>query len=161
THAHGDHVGSLDELARELPEVEVLIGAREARLLAKDLSVDAGELQSKPRGSYPGARTTPSRTLQEGDRVGSLEAVATPGQTPGHLAFLDTRDRTLFCGDTYSTLGGVAVSARMNPRFPLVIMGTWDRAGVLTSARRLRELDPARLAPGHGKVVDDPAAAMD
>jgi len=161
THAHGDHIGSLDELAGELPDVEVLIGAREARLLAKDLSVDPGELQSKPRGSYPGARTTPSRTLQEGDRVGSLEVFATPGHTPGHLAFLDARDRTLFCGDTYSTLGGVAVSARMNPRFPLVVMGTWDRVGVVASARRLRELDPARLAPGHGKIVDDPAAAMD
>ena len=24
-----------------------------------------------------------------------------------------------------------------------------------------RELDPARLAPGHGKIVDDPATAMD
>src|SRR3954447_15074972 len=65
THAHGDHVGSLDELAVALPDAEVLIGAREARLLAKDLSVDPGELQAKPRGSYPGAKTKPTRTLQE------------------------------------------------------------------------------------------------
>src|SRR6476659_1967003 len=47
THAHGDHIGSRDELAAELPDVEVLIGTREARLLAKDLSVDPGELQAK------------------------------------------------------------------------------------------------------------------
>jgi glyoxylase-like metal-dependent hydrolase (beta-lactamase superfamily II) len=161
THAHGDHIGSLDALAGELKDVEVLIGAREQRLLAKDLSVEPGELQSKPRGSYPGARTTATRTLQEGERVGSLEVIATPGHTPGHLAFLDTRDRTLFCGDTYSTLGGVAVSARMNRRFPLVVMGTWDRAGVLASARKLRALEPARLAPGHGRTVEGPAAAMD
>jgi glyoxylase-like metal-dependent hydrolase (beta-lactamase superfamily II) len=66
THAHGDHIGSLDALAAALPEAEVLIGAREQRLLEKDLSVDAGELQSKPRGSYPGAKTRPTRTLREG-----------------------------------------------------------------------------------------------
>ena len=161
THAHGDHIGSLDELAARLTDVEVLIGEREARLLKKDFSLEPGELQSKPRGSYPGAKTEPTRTLSEGDRVGSLEAIAAPGHTPGHLAFVDLRDRTLFCGDTYSTLGGVAVSSRMNPRFPLVVMGTWDRDGDLASARKLRGLQPARLAPGHGGIVEDPGAAMD
>src|SRR5207237_1662572 len=40
THAHQDHVGSLDALASQLPEAEVLIGSREARLLAGDLSLD-------------------------------------------------------------------------------------------------------------------------
>ena len=87
--------------------------------------------------------------------------VATPGHTPGHLAFVDTRDGTLFCGDTYSTLGGVAVSARIYPRFPLVGMATWDKPGVVASARKLRALDAARLAPGHGRIVETPAAAMD
>ena len=161
THAHGDHIGSLDELAAMLPGVEVMIGEREARLLKGDFSLEPSELQAKPRGSYPGAETPPTRTLNEGDRVGSLEVVFTPGHTPGHVAFLDVRDRTLFCGDTYSTIGGVAVSARVNPRFPLVIMGTWDRRAVVASARRLRGLEPARLAPGHGKIVESPAAAMD
>lgn len=161
THAHGDHIGSLDELVAELGDVEVLIGAREARLLDKDFSLEPGELQRKPRGSYPGATTKPTRLLSEGHRVGSLEAVAAPGHTPGHLAFVDVRDRTIFCGDTYSTLGGVAVSSRMNPRFPLVVMGTWDRALNLESARKLRTLEPARLAPGHGAIAEDPGAAMD
>src|SRR4051795_9718859 len=40
THAHGDHIGSVDELARLLPGVEVLISERDARLMAKDLSLD-------------------------------------------------------------------------------------------------------------------------
>ena len=30
-----------------------------------------------------------------------------------------------------------------------------------TSARALRAMDPARLAPGHGRVVEAPGAAMD
>lgn len=161
THAHGDHIGAVDRLKAALPEAEVIISARDARLMAKDMSLDPGEPQDKRRGDYRGAETRPTRTIQAGERIGSLLAVASPGHTPGHLAFLDERDGTLFCGDTYSTLGGVATSARRNPRFPLVIMGTWNRPMVLESARALRALDPARLAPGHGKIVEAPAAAMD
>jgi glyoxylase-like metal-dependent hydrolase (beta-lactamase superfamily II) len=161
THAHGDHVGALDELAEALPGVEVLISARDARLLAKDKTLDPGEPHDKLRGGYPGTRTRPTRTLAPGDRVGSLEVVAAPGHTPGQVAFLDTRDRTLYCGDAYSTVGGVATSARINPRFPFVTMATWHRPTALETARALRALDPARLAPGHGGVVEAPAAAMD
>jgi glyoxylase-like metal-dependent hydrolase (beta-lactamase superfamily II) len=162
THAHGDHIGSLDALAESLPGVEVLISTRDARLLEKDTTPDPGEPgDAKYRGSYPGASTTPTRTFEPGERVGSLEVVAAPGHTPGHVAFLDTRDRTLYCGDAFSTLGGVATSAKANPRFPLPALATWHRPTELASARALRALDPARLAPGHGKVVEQPGAGMD
>jgi glyoxylase-like metal-dependent hydrolase (beta-lactamase superfamily II) len=161
THAHGDHIGSLDELARELPDAEVSISARDARLMAGDKSLDPGEPDDKLGGSYPEAKTRPARTLTPGDRVGSLEVVAAPGHTPGQVALLDTRDRTLYCGDAYSTLGGVATSAKANPRFPLPAIGTWHRPTALESAKALRALDPARLAPGHGKIVESPGAAMD
>jgi glyoxylase-like metal-dependent hydrolase (beta-lactamase superfamily II) len=161
THAHGDHVGSLDELAQALPGVEVLISTRDARLLAKDMSLDPGEPDDKLRGSYPGAATRPTRTLEAGDMVGSLEVVASPGHTPGHVAFLDRRDGTLLAGDAYLTLGGVATPATANPRFPLVYLATWHRPTALQSARALRALDPERLAPGHGRIVDAPGAAMD
>jgi glyoxylase-like metal-dependent hydrolase (beta-lactamase superfamily II) len=161
THAHGDHIGSLDELAAQLPDAEVSISARDARLLAGDKTLDPGEPVDKLRGSYPGAKTTPSRLLMPGDRIGSLEVVAAPGHTPGHVAFLDTRDRTVYCGDAYSTLGGTATAAKVNPRFPLVAIATWHRPTALESARALRALDPARLAPGHGKVLESPAAEMD
>ncbi len=162
THAHGDHVGGVDELAAALPGVEVLISERDAPLMTKaDMSLRPGEPQDKLRGGYPGTKTAPTRTFTPGDRIGSLEVVAAPGHTPGHVAFLDTRDRTLLCGDAFSTLGGVATSAKSNPRFPLPAMATWSRATELQSARALRALDPARLAPGHGKIVDSPLAAMD
>ncbi len=162
THAHGDHVGSLDALAEGLPGVEVLISERDAKLLAKNKTTEPGEPpEAKMRGSYPGARTSPTRTLNAGDRVGSLEVVAAPGHTPGHIAFLDTRDRTLLAGDAYSTLGGVATSAAPNWRFPLPVLATWHKPTALESARALRALDPARLAVGHGPIVDAPGAAMD
>ena len=161
THAHGDHIGSLDELARALSGLEVLISTRDARLLAKDMSLDPNEPRDKLRGFYPGAETEPTRLLQPGEHVGSLEVVPAPGHTPGQVAFLDARDRTLYCGDAFSTLAGVATPAKRNPRFPLPWMATWHRPTALASARALRALDPARLAPGHGKVVEHPAGAMD
>ena len=161
THAHADHIGSLDELAGQIQDLEVLISTRDSRLLAGDKKLDPGEEVGKLRGGYPGAKTKPTRLLSPGDRVGSLEVISSPGHTPGHIAFLDTRDRTLYCGDVYSTLGGMATSAKANPRFPLPAMATWHRPTELASARALRALDPARLAPGHGKVVENPGPAMD
>lgn len=161
THAHQDHIGSLDALHEAIPRAEVIIGTRESRLLRKDKSLDPGEPADKVRGGYPGAKTQPTRTISAGDRVGSLEAHSAPGHTPGQLAYLDTRDGTLFCGDAYATLGGVATPAKTNWRFPLVAMATWHRPTALESSRALRALDPKSLAPGHGKVVSDPGAAMD
>ena len=161
THAHGDHIGSLDDVVAALPGVEVLISARDARLLAKDKSLDPGEPQAKLRGSYPGAATRPTRTRAPGPRVGSMEVVAAPGHTPGHVAFFDERDGTLLCGDTYTTLGGVATTDKGRLPFPLAGMATWHGPTELESARALRALEPARLAPGHGKLVESPLAAMD
>jgi glyoxylase-like metal-dependent hydrolase (beta-lactamase superfamily II) len=161
THGHGDHIGGLDSLTREVPDVEVIISARDARLLEKDLSLDPEEPQTPIRGDLRVCATRPTRTVAHGDRIGSLEVIASPGHTPGHVAFLDSRDGTLYCGDVFSTRGGVETSARANPRFPLVVMGTWHRPTVLESARKLRAFEPARLAPGHGRVLEDPNAAMD
>ena len=93
THAHADHIGSLDALKQRLPEAEVIISTRDARLLAKDMSLDPDEPKDKLRGGYPGAQTEPNRTVDPGDRVGSLEVVAAPGHTPGHVALLDPRRR--------------------------------------------------------------------
>lgn len=52
THAHGDRVGSLDALHALLPDAEVLISSRDARLLAKDRTIDPYEPQTKLRGTY-------------------------------------------------------------------------------------------------------------
>jgi len=161
THAHGDHIGSVDALHEALPEAEVLISTRDARLLQKDKTMEPGEPNSKLRGGYPGAKTTPTRTFEPGERVGSLEVIAAPGHTPGHVAFLDTRDRTLIAGDAYTTIGGLATTAKFKPAFPLAYMSTWDRQMELETARALRALNPSRLAPGHGKVVEAPGEAMD
>jgi len=157
THGHGDHVGSLDALKERLgDEVEVLMPELDARIHAGEQVVEG-----KLPGSWPKLETKPDRLLQAGDRVGSLEVVASPGHTPGHVSFLDTRDRTLLAGDVFTTYGSAAVTNHFYWRFPFAAMATWDKAEDLESARALRALEPAILLVGHGPPLRDPASAMD
>jgi glyoxylase-like metal-dependent hydrolase (beta-lactamase superfamily II) len=157
THGHGDHVGSLDALREKLTDsVEVLMPQLDARIHAGEKVVDG-----KPPGSWPKLQTTPDVRLTGGERIGSLEVIPTPGHTPGHVSFLDTRDRTIIVGDTFTSFGGLAVSNHFYLRFPLAAMATWDKAKDLESAKKLRELEPAMLVVGHGGPVRNPGPAMD
>jgi glyoxylase-like metal-dependent hydrolase (beta-lactamase superfamily II) len=157
THGHGDHVGSLDPLKEKLGDaVQVLMPDIDAQIHAGEHVVDG-----KLPGSWPKLQTRPDVRLQAGDRVGSLEVVASPGHTPGHVSFLDTRDRSLIAGDVFTSIGGVQVSDRMTFPFPLAAMATWDKAKDRESARTLRALEPTLLVVGHGPAVRSPGAAMD
>ena len=161
THAHLDHVGSLDALHMALPDAAVLVPAREARFLAGDMRLDPDEPQVKLRGSWKTCSTRPTSLLAPGDRVGSLEVIAAPGHTPGHVALLDTRDGTLIAGDAYQTRAGIAVSGTLRLLFPFPALATWHKPLALESARALRAHLPARLAVGHGPVLENPLPEMD
>src|SRR3954462_7914189 len=68
THAHGDHVGSLDALRAALPGAQIAITARDARFLPGERSLDPDEPQAKLRGSYQTCTTRPTLLLADGDR---------------------------------------------------------------------------------------------
>lgn len=161
THAHMDHVASVDALMRALPGVEFIAPAREARFLRGDMSLDADEPQDQLRGGYVTVEAAPTGEIRSGDRVGSLEMIATPGHTPGHAAFIDMRDGTLIAGDAFQTQGGIAVTGMLRVLFPFPASATWHKPSALASARTLRDLNPTRLAVGHGRVIETPVAAMD
>ena len=161
THAHVDHVGSLDALHAALPDVPVMISERDARFLTGDKSLDASEPQVPLKGGYLIVSTKPTSLLHEGDRIGSLEVIATPGHTPGHIAFLDTRDRALIAGDAFQTQGGVAVSGTVELLFPLPALATWHKGLALESARKLLALSPSVLAVGHGRMIGQPQVSME
>ena len=155
THGHGDHVGSLDELHGRLDgHVQVAMPKLDARIHAGENVVD-----DKLPGSWPELETKPDVLLEPGDRVGNLEVIEARGHTPGHVAFLDTRDGTLIAGDVLTTLGGVAVSSHFTLPFPIASMATWDKELNLEAARRLRALEPQLLATGHGPALRDPGKA--
>jgi glyoxylase-like metal-dependent hydrolase (beta-lactamase superfamily II) len=157
THGHGDHVGSVEGLKQKLGQnVEVLLGETDARILAGEKVVDG-----KLPGSWNEVKTVPHVRLRAGDRVGSLEVVATPGHSPGHVAFLDTRDRSVIGGDIFTAYGSLQVSNHFSVPFPFAAMATWDKAKDLEAAKTLRALEPRVLVVGHGPATPDPLAAMD
>ncbi len=149
THAHIDHVGSLDALHDALPNAQVAISERDARFLSGDKSLDPSEPQVPLRGGYTVCKTKPALLLHEA------------GHTPGHIAFLDTRDRAVFAGDAFQTLGGVAVAGTFKPLFPLPALATWHKGLALESARKLLALQPSALDVGHGRMLSHPQEAIE
>jgi glyoxylase-like metal-dependent hydrolase (beta-lactamase superfamily II) len=161
THAHGDHIGALDELKAKL-KVPVYISARDSRLLAGSTSLDSNEPQTPIRGGVPkNIKTTPDMLLKEGEVIGSLLAISTPGHTPGSMSFLDQRTNLLIAGDAFQTRGGTAVSGVTIPWFPFPALATWNKETALQSARKIRELNPTILAVGHGELLRNPAAPIE
>jgi endoribonuclease LACTB2 len=87
----------------------------------------------------PAAIRTPRRVL---------EAVPTPGHSATHAALLDATSGALFSGDLVVSPGVTAVMSHEDP-YELV-----------ESLRRAAALEPARMLPAHGAVVERPAALL-
>jgi len=85
--------------------------------------------------------------VADGDSVGPLRALATPGHAPDHLAFV--LDDVAFTGDAVLGEGSVFIAPNGGAL-----------AGYLAGLERLLALPLALLCPGHGPLVDDPAAKL-
>lgn len=162
THAHGDHIGSLDALKNALPEAKVYISKRDARILNGDHSIDKEEEPYPLRGGLPkNIVTKPDVLLQDGDLIGSLTSIRMPGHTPGSMAFMDRRDRSLIAGDAFQTRGGLAVSGQAKLLFPFPAMATWNKEVALESAKRILALNISLLAVGHGSILKNPQKKLE
>ena len=113
THAHRSHLMGLARLKRlsgatvcSHPwEAEIVEGKREARPVSlwpiRPLRVYPMRL-----GLLLGAGHPPSpvdRHLKDGETVGPVRVIHTPGHTPGHLVFYWPEQRALFTGDNIAT----------------------------------------------------------
>jgi glyoxylase-like metal-dependent hydrolase (beta-lactamase superfamily II) len=86
---------------------------------------------------------------KDGDEVGPLAAIATPGHAPDHVCLL-AAGGICFAGDLVMGIGSVFIAP-----------GEGSLSAYLDSLRRLRALDLAVLCPGHGPYVWEPAAKLD
>jgi glyoxylase-like metal-dependent hydrolase (beta-lactamase superfamily II) len=162
THAHEDHVGALDSIKEELPDVPVYISVRDNRLMNGDTSLDEHEDQAPIKGGVPKKlKTRANVLLKEGDLIGSLAVIETPGHTPGSISLFDTRTKALIAGDAFQTRGGVAVAGEIKPWFPFPAFGTWSKETALESAKKLKGYGPELLAVGHGEMLENPIGEME
>lgn len=161
THAHEDHVGALDSIMDQLPDVHVYISVRDNRLMNGDRSLDKEEDQTPIKGGVPKKlKTRATILLKDGDQIGSLTGIESPGHTPGSMSFFDIRTKALIAGDAFQTRGGIAVAGDVKPLFPFPAFGTWSKMTALKSAKKLADLEPSLLAVGHGEMIENPTSKM-
>ncbi|CAC97134.1 TPA: MBL fold metallo-hydrolase [Listeria innocua] len=152
THGHGDHIGGLVALKEAFPEALLMVGSRE-KLLVETKEIYAFEAQKPLKGSYPDQFPVKiDQLLKDGDMVGSLLIMDTPGHTPGSISFFDERNGHLFVGDLFQTRGGAAICGEKRILFPFPAMGSWDLETSIASAEKLQLVDVTEIACGHGPV---------
>ena len=135
------------------------ISARDARLLPKDKSLDPGE-GGKLRGSYPGAR--PARRARSLRATGSARSRSSPRPaTRPATSRSSTRATAPCCAATRTRRSAASRCPAKPTRASRCLAGDLAPADGARDRPRAARADPARLAPGHGKIVEDPGAAMD
>ena len=88
--------------------------------------------------------------------------VHTPGHTPGHVAYVRTRDRVVLSGDAVLTLEVNSWAGLLCRRQGLSgppWYTTWDRAAAAASIAGIAGLAPSVLAGGHGLPLAGPGTA--
>lgn len=76
--------------------------------------------------------------------TGYLQAILTPGHSPGHICIYDKKNKLLFSGDL--------VLVGITPHISTSILGNDDQLGeYLKALRKVRGLDVKMVLPAHGK----------
>jgi hydroxyacylglutathione hydrolase len=141
THCHFDHIAYVREI-RELCGASICIHA----LDSPGLKDDRQSLSLHFGARSPGL--VPDRVVGEGERVGELRVLHTPGHTPGSICLFHEEEQALISGDTVFTDGGFG-----RYDFP-----GGDRTALMESIERLASLRVRGLYPGHGNPVIDGGA---
>jgi glyoxylase-like metal-dependent hydrolase (beta-lactamase superfamily II) len=155
THAHRSHLGGLATLKRMSGaavyshewEADIIAGERVAQQVSWRPQDPLVTYHFQIGNNINIAKHHPCHVdayLVDGDHVGPLKVVHTPGHTPGHLAFWLPTNRILFCGDAVVT----------SPRF----MGGWpgfvlNKRQHAESLHKLADFDAEILAFGHGEPI--------
>ncbi len=107
-----------------------------------------------PKGEHQDGSFRPDRHLADGDELVSdefaLRAIHTPGHASNHVCYLHVESDWLFTGD--HVIDGSTV---------VIDPPDGNMKQYIGSLRRVRDLNCAAIAPGHGEIIHDPARAVD
>lgn len=155
THAHRSHLGGLAVLKGRSGatvhahrwEADIIAGERKAQgvtlLPARPLRVYHLQLGlALGLGRHPSCGV--DRAVADGDKVGPLHVLHTPGHTPGHLAFLWPERGILFAGDA------IATYPELSPGWPAFNL---NPAQHRSSLERMAQLNAPIVAVGHGEPI--------
>jgi glyoxylase-like metal-dependent hydrolase (beta-lactamase superfamily II) len=156
THVHPDHQGCAKAICdeRDVPlachadDVDAMEGRRPVAATPHPLAQTFGRLLQGPPHPV-------DRVLHEGDEVAGFRVFHAPGHAPGEVIFFRESDRVAICGDVIRNITYVTMRSRLaEPPSAL----TPDPAENRRSIRKLAELNPSLILPGHGPAVTDIAA---
>lgn len=158
THAHPDHQGVAKDVceARDIPlachadDVDAIEGRRPMQ------EAGTGKLVNRViKSVWQGPDYRVERVLNEGDEVAGFRVVHAPGHARGEVIFFRDSDRVAICGDVIRNMS--YATALPGIKEPPEIF-TYDPAENRRSIRKLADLEPALILPGHGPAVTDMAA---
>ena len=170
THAHCDHAGNAAYFARQ--SATVRLHEAEAPFLGtprRTYMPGGAALLLRPHTAlafaigearYPVERMAQRLVaVKTGETIGApggaLRVVASPGHTPGHVAFFRERDGVLFSGDAAMNI--IPIKRVVGLSLPIRFLSSdWEQGKA--SARRLAELAPRLLLSGHGPPLRENTA---
>ena len=158
THVHPDHQGAAKAVceARSVPlachaeDVDAMEGRRPVQEASATNPVNRFIAKI-----WQGPPHKVDRVLQEGDEVAGFRVVHTPGHARGHVVFFRESDRVAICGDVIRNMSYATALPGIKEPPPVF---TYDMAENRRSIRKLAELNPSLILPGHGPAVTDMAA---
>jgi len=155
THAHADHQGVAHELceARQIPLAchAEDVGAMEGRRSMSSASAISRSIVRR----WSGPPHKVDRVLRGDDEVGGFRVVHAPGHSPGEVIFFREDDGVAICGDVIRNLSYATMRARLlEPPDAFNVDSVQNRESI----RKLAELEPRLILPGHGPAVRDMSA---
>jgi glyoxylase-like metal-dependent hydrolase (beta-lactamase superfamily II) len=157
THVHPDHQGVAKDvcetrgipLACHADDVDAMEGRRPVQEASASNPVN--RLIAR---LWQGPPHNVDRVLNEGDDVAGFRVVHAPGHARGEVIFFRESDRVAICGDVIRNMSYATGLPGIKEPPPIF---TYDMAENRRSIRKLADLNPLQILPGHGPAVTDMA----
>ena len=107
---------------------------------------------------WDGGPVTIAGTVEEGEDVSGFRVVHIPGHSPGMIALFRERDGVVLASDLVYTLN-VQTGRQSPPQLPLEAFNL-DTEQARASVRKVAELAPSALWPGHAEPLTGDVAAQ-